>query len=150
MHRGDTYFKVLLPHGEDNVSIDRLKAAWTQQDYYEYPKIYADVSGRPASTVTKIRHQPLTIPPITPPMQARQDVTLSSNAEQTFPRGIPISPIPAGNDAERQVINQHMETTQTQEAQPHGHQQQIVKTDKPNHKATPHLRCTRGNCAPRV
>ena len=143
LHRGDTYFKVVLPHGEDNVSIDRLKAAWTQQDYYEYPKIYADVSGRPASTVTKTRHQPLTIPPITtkvtPPMQARQDVTLSSNAEQTFPRGIPMSPIPAGNDAERQVINQHMETTQTgdtQEAQPHGHQQQIVKTDKPNPKTT--------------
>ena len=115
LHRGDTYFKVLLPHGEDNVSIDRLKAAWTQQDYYEYPKIYADVSCRPASTVTIPRHQPPTLPPITtqviPPIQARQDVTLSSNAEQTFPRETPIPPIPVGNDAERQVINQHMETT---------------------------------------
>ena len=61
----------------------------------------------------EINREPLTLPPITtqviPPIQTRQDVTLSLNAVQTFPRETPIPHMPAGNDAERQVTNQQKE-----------------------------------------
>jgi len=38
LERRDTYFKLELPNGPDNVSIDRIKAAWTIDDYLEAPE----------------------------------------------------------------------------------------------------------------
>ena len=67
LHRGATYFKLELPNGPDNVSIDRLKAAWTRDDYLERPQPTSAYDNYDDPDITPVPVLYAPAPPTPPP-----------------------------------------------------------------------------------